>query len=254
MTRTERLGRRAANAALAAALALATAGCGPEPVTGTSGTPGTTSAFEVISTAAPAADAALPAHDIEPMSPGTQRWAEVDPGTGHVGVPFEVRTEPGTGRVERIDRTSQRTLVRDAVGAVLLAEQRDLDDGAVTRFVPPLLLAPPTAIAAQPWESESGVETRRGNAIDREGGRARRTASIGAAERIRTPMGTMDTLRVDSVITMKVPFASMRRETSTWVRPGHGPVAVRSDERILVMGIVPRDRRELRVRLPEGGR
>jgi len=31
-------------------------------------------------------------------------------------------------------------------------------------------------------------------------------------------------------------------------------LAVRSDERILVMGIVPRDRRELRVRLPEGGR
>ena len=254
MNRAAHVGRMASRGTIAAAIVAAAAGCGPEPIAASPGAMTGAPACEVRSTSAPAANASIRADDLEPTAPGTQRWVEVDPGSGRPGDPFEVRTERGTGRVERIDRSSQRTLVRDAAGAVLLAEQRDLDDGAVTRFVPPLLLAPPTATAAEPWESESGVETRRGNAVDREGGRARRTASIRAAERIRTPSGTFDTLRVDSVITMKVPFASMRRETSTWVRPGHGPVAVRSDERILVMGIVPRDRRELRVRLPEGGR
>ena len=60
----------------------------------------------------------------------------------------------------------------------------------------------------------------------------------------------VEAVRVDAALTMKVPFASLRRETSTWVRPGTGPVAVRSDERVLVMGIVPRNRSETRVRLP----
>lgn len=205
-------------------------------------------AFEVLASRAPAPRDVLRAEDIEPLAAGTVRWMSTDGGQ-----PFEVSTEAVPPRFERRDPVATRTLARTADGGVALERQEDASDGAVLVFTGPLLLAPAELAPGDEPNSTSGVITERGTARDNDGGRAQRSLRIASVDRVRTPLGEFEAVRVDAALTMKVPFASLRRETSTWVRPGTGPVAVRSDERVLVMGIVPRNRSEMRVRLPGTG-
>jgi len=205
-------------------------------------------AFEILASRAPSAADALRADDIEPLAAGSVRWLTTDGGP-----PFEVSTEEVPPRFERRDPVATRTLARTADGGVALERQRDASDGAVLVFTGPLVLAPARLAPGDEPTSTSGVITERGQARDNDGGRAQRSLRIASVDRVRTPLGEFDAVRVDAALTMKVPLASLRRETSTWVRPGTGPVAVRSDEQVLVMGIVPRNRSETRVRLSATG-
>lgn len=205
-------------------------------------------AFEVLSSRAPAAADALRADELEPLVPGTVRWQR----TGG-GAPFEVVTEGAAPRFTRTDPVASRTLVRGEDGAVTLERQRDASDGAVLAFTAPLVLAPARLAPGEEPSCASGVITERDAARDNDGGRAQRSMRIASVDRVRTPLGEFDAVRVDATLSMKVPFASLRRESSTWVRRGDGPVAVRSDERVLVMGVVPRNRTETRVRLAAPG-
>jgi hypothetical protein len=213
--------------------------------------------FEVLSTADAPAGTVVPAADLEPMAAGATTWEDVE-----TGVRFEIRTgaadasaggaPPDAARAVRTDPADERTLSRAADGAVAMVSQRDRSDGAVTAFDPPLELAPAALAAGDEHRVESRAEvTRRaGGSSDR--GRATRTARLAAVDRIRTPLGTFDAPRVDVRFELEVPFASLTRQTSTWIRPGEGPVAVRSEERILVMRVMPRERRSIRVRVPDG--
>jgi hypothetical protein len=205
--------------------------------------------FEVLSTADAPAGTTVAAAELEPVAVGRATWEDVESGAR-----FEVRTEPAAvpACTVRTDPADERTLRRAADGAVSLVSQRDRADGAVTAFDPPLELAPPAlaAGAERHVESRASVTRRAGGSSD--GGSATRTVRLAAVDRVRTPLGTFDAPRVDARFELDVPFARLTRQTSTWIRPGDGPVAVRSEERILVMGIVPRQRRSIRVRLPDG--
>jgi hypothetical protein len=204
--------------------------------------------FEVLVSRTPDPAATVRAGELEPMGAGRQRWQRTD-----ATEPFEVRTEPVGEGVTRTDPRGTRTLRVTPDGSVGLVSQRDAADGAMTIFDPPLPLAPPALHAGEEPAASARITTERAGTRADDGGHANRTVRIAAVERIRTPLGEFDAVRVDAVFAMKMAFASLRRETSTWIRPGDGPVAVRSDERILVMGIVPRNTAETRVRLPGGG-
>lgn len=205
-------------------------------------------AFEVLSSRAPAAADSLRADEIEPLEPGSARWQRTD-GSGA----FEVATSGTSPRFTRTDPVATRTIARAEDGTVTLERQRDAADGATLVFTAPLLLAPPRLAPGEEPSCSSGVITERDQARDNDGGRAQRSMRIASVDRVRTPLGEFEAVRVDATLSMKVPFASLRRESSTWVRRGTGPVAVRSDERVLVMGVVPRNRAETRVRLPSAG-
>ena len=205
--------------------------------------------FEVLSTADAPSGTTVAAAELEPAAVGAATWEDVD-----TGARFEVRTEAAAvpACTVRIDPADERTLRRAADGAVSLVSQRDRSDGAVTAFDPPLELAPAALAAGAERHAESrAVVTRRAGGSS-DGGSATRTVRLAAVDRVRTPLGTFDAPRVDARFELDVPFARLTRQTSTWIRPGDGPVAVRSEERILVMGIVPRQRRSIRVRLPDG--
>lgn len=248
--------RRACTAAgaVACAAVLAASGCtgtGAAAGIGASrpAAEGTRPAFEVLSSRAALEGDALRAEDLEPLVAGSVPWRRAEGGE-----PFAVTTSGAAPRFQREDPVATRTLVRADDGTVTLERQRDAADGAVLVFTSPLVLAPPGLAPGEEPACTSGVVTEREKARDNDGGRAQRTMRIASVDRVRTPMGEFEAVRVDATLAMKVPFASLHRETSTWVRIGVGPVAVRSDERILVMGVVPRNRTETRVRLPEGGR
>lgn len=208
--------------------------------------------FAVLSERAPQTDAQVPSSNLEPTRATIERWGVVGADTA-----FEVRMSV-TGnedneRWSRSEPSTTRVLGRSKAGEVTLIEQTDSSDGSTTRFLQPLVLAPTVLRAGEECTSTSVVVTVRGDAVDNEGGRAQRSMKLASEDRIQTPLGECNALRIDSVFTMKVPFASMRRETSIWVRAGDGPVAIRSVEKILVMGVVPRNRSETRVRLPATG-
>lgn len=203
-------------------------------------------AFEVIGSS-PAADGlSVDAATLEPIAAGTARWHVL--GGGEVAVTTAATPDGAT----RTEPKSVRTLSRAADGGVLLDSQTDGADGTTTRFDPPIVLAPGVLRAGEEPASGAAVITERGEMRDREGS-AQRSMRIAAVDRVRTPLGEFDAVRVDSVFSMKMKYASLRRESSTWVRPGSGPVAVRSEERILVMGVVPRRTSETRVLLPADG-
>jgi len=208
--------------------------------------------FAVLSERPPQTEAQVLSSNLEPTRATIERWGVVGEATA-----FEVRMSV-TGnedneRWSRSEPSATRVMGRSKAGEVTLVEQTDSSDGSTTRFLQPLVLAPPVLRAGEECTSTSVVVTVRGDAVDNEGGRAQRSMKLASDDRIRTPLGECNALRIDSVFTMKVPFASMRRETSTWIRPGDGPVAIRSVEKILVMGVVPRNRSEMRVRLPATG-
>ena len=208
--------------------------------------------FDVLSERTPQTDAQVLSSNVEPTRATIERWGVVGEATA-----FEVRMSV-TGnedneRWTRSEPSATRVMARSKTDEVTLIEQTDSSDGSTTRFLQPLVLAPAVLRAGEECTSTSVVVTVRGDAVDNEGGRAQRSMNLASEDRIRTPLGECNALRIDSVFTMKVPFASMRRETSTWIRPGDGPVAIRSVEKILVMGVVPRNRSETRVRLPATG-
>jgi hypothetical protein len=237
--------RRRCAAVLAAAAALVAAGgCAmapgagrPAPVT-----------LEVLTSRAPDPATALSAAELEPTAPGASPWQVI--GTD---ARFTMRIEALPGGATRTDPAGTRSMEVGPDGSVALRSQADAADGAETAFAPPLMLAPARLRAGEEPAAESRLTTRRAGVGGDDAGSARRTLRIASVDRVRTPLGEFDAIRVDAVLTMKLPFASMTRQSSTWVRAGVGPVAVRSDERILVMGIVPRNTAETRVRLPGGG-
>ena len=228
-----------AAAALGAAAPLA--GCESAPVVAPP-----RAAFEVIGSSPATADLSVDAATLEPVVAGTSRWQVV--GGGEVAVTTATTPDGAT----RTEPRSVRTLGRAADGGVLLEAQTDAADGSTTRFDPPIVLAPGVLRAGEEPASGAAVITERGEMRDREGS-AQRSLRIAAIDRVRTPLGEFDAIRVDSVFSMKMKYASLRRESSTWVRAGTGPVAVRSEERILVMGVVPRRTSETRVLLPSAG-
>ena len=208
--------------------------------------------FAVLSEQTPQTVAQVLSSTLEPTRATIERWGVVGEATA-----FEVRMSV-TGnedneRWTRSEPSATRVMARSKTDEVTLIEQTDSSDGSTTRFLQPLVLAPAVLRAGEECTSTSVVVTVRGDAVDNEGGRAQRSMKLASEDRIRTPLGECNALRIDSVFTMKVPFASMRRETSTWVRAGDGPVAFRSVEKFLVMGVVPRNRSETRVRLPATG-
>ena len=228
-------------ATVAASCAALLGGCESMPAA-----PPPAAGFEVLGSSPAGPDLAVSAEALEPMMPGEVRWQVI--GGGEV----VVSTTPTAEGATRTERRSVRTLSRAADGGVLLESQTDTADGATTRFDPPVLLAPAVLRPGEEPASGAAVITERGELRDRDGS-AQRSIRIAAVDRVRTPLGEFDAVRVDSVFSMKMKYASLRRESSTWVRVGAGPVAVRSEERMLVMGVVPRRTSETRVLLPGRG-
>jgi hypothetical protein len=208
-------------------------------------------AFTVLRSGPVPADAEVRATDAEPLATGTVRWAILPEGTtGRAATRTERTERAADGRWMRTADEGTRTLAQDADGTVRLVRQQDAKDGSVTEFRPPLAIAPPALGAAADFASDAAVGVTRGAVAEPDAGKAQRTMRLAGLDRVRTPLGEWDALRVETTFTMKVPFASLRRDTVAWVARGRGPIAVRLDERVLVMGIVPRDRHEMRVRMP----
>lgn len=207
--------------------------------------------FTLLSEGPAPAGTQISARDLEGLTPGTLAW-QVAPATGAPRCVAIETSQAPDGRWRRTGPDGTRMMAIAANGAVSMEEQTDAKDGATTLFEPALLLAPPTLGLGDEAPADSTLTIVRGKTHDRNGGRARRTARIMGIDRVRTPLGEFDAVRVETAFALKAPYASLRKDATVWVRPGTGPIATFIDERVLVMGVIPRDRREALVRMPPG--
>ncbi len=123
-------------------------------------------------------------------------------------------------------------------------------DRAISRFEPALVMGVPQLGRGESVEgsAEMRVLTQDEPPKDRDRGTAVRRLTYAADETIRTPQRTVRCQRVEVEFHAKLRFADATIRTVRWIEPGVGPVAEDRTERIVVMGLIPTERRRVLVR------
>lgn len=197
--------------------------------------------FEILSTAS--VPFAVDASDqIAPMD-ANWAWKMVDANGRATGDPviatLAVSTElhGGMWMVPMIDG-DREFLRRGNDGELLLVAVEAPNDKAISIFTPALVLAPRQMHMDEIFLSSSSMRVDwmddRG---ERDRGVGERTTRIVRAERIRTPLGEFQTMRVETKFEAVLRFAKAQRSTTLWIAAGIGPVAEEWHGRVTVMGI-----------------
>jgi len=135
------------------------------------------------------------------------------------------------------DRTEYRR--RDADGTIRSPAVIDHRQRALTRFDPPLTLAPATLTPGTPVTEEVAMRVldARNPKRVRESGHATRTIEYVDDQRLRTPWGDLDAKRVVVTFEARLRLARADTRTTLWVTPGRGVVAREDEERLRVLGL-----------------
>ena len=145
------------------------------------------------------------------------------------------------------DRQSQYWNIHD--DGIVMTAVVDHDENALTMFRPSLpvgqrIFQPePEAIEAQMRVVQADNPRRR-----RESGTATQRARYAANERIRTPDGTFDVIRIDIEFTADLRMADVRSTTRLWLEPELGCLAREESRRLSVLGVPGRTTTRLFVR------
>jgi hypothetical protein len=241
-----RVGARRGPPALGAlAIALAAGCAGPPPVADDS----------IFAVVGPAGEAlAVRGEDLYSFAPGEQPFEVAlgdDPGsmitlTGSTstehGAEFAIAESdgapptPGAGGAEprRVE-----FLARGDGGETILVAVLEADRHSLTRFDPPLVVAPAELAPGETRRAESDMTVldARSRERVRERGRAERSIAHEGAERLRTPGGEVTAQRIAVEFTADLRLADAHRRDVFWVVPGVGVVACTSDEAIEVLGL-----------------
>jgi hypothetical protein len=126
----------------------------------------------------------------------------------------------------------------DDEGAIVMPAAIDHKQRALTRFSPPLPIAPPEL----PIGEQQAVEVRM-RVLDlenprkqRESGAALRTIEYVGDERLLTPRGELTAHRIEIHFIADLTFADAETRTTCWVVPGQGMIATRMIEEIRILG------------------
>ncbi len=123
-------------------------------------------------------------------------------------------------------------------GDISLVAVEAPNDQAISIFTPPLVLAPRQMHMNEIFASSSEMRV---NWMDDRGERDRgigeRTTRIVRAERIRTPLGEFETMRVETKFEAVLRYAKVQRSTTLWIAADIGPVAEEWRGQVSVLGI-----------------
>ena len=197
--------------------------------------------FEILSTAS--VPFAVDASDqIAPMG-ANWTWQRVDANGRATGDPviatLGVSTElhGGMWMVPMIDG-DREFLRRGNDGDLLLVAVEAPNDKAISIFTPALVLAPRQMHMDEIFASSSSMRVDwMDDGGERDRGVGQRTTRIVRAERIRTPLGEFQTMRVETKFEAVLRFAKAQRSTTVWIAAGIGPVAEEWHGKVTVMGI-----------------
>jgi hypothetical protein len=131
-------------------------------------------------------------------------------------------------------------------GGVAMPASIDHNRNALTRFSPPLVLAPAALEPGESVTAESDMRVVDAENTDnqRESGTATRTITYAGIERIRTSAGTFTTARIEVKFTADLNLAEASNRHTYWVVPGRGIVALKLSETIRVLGLRQKPREQ----------
>jgi len=128
-------------------------------------------------------------------------------------------------------------------------------DEAVSRFEPALAMGVPQLGAGESVEGNSEMVVLSSKALmkQRDKGTAARRLAYTRDETIRTASGERACRRVEVDFKAELGMAKATVHSVRWVEPGVGPIAEERREKIVVLGLVPTERRRVIVRALPGG-
>jgi len=140
----------------------------------------------------------------------------------------------------------------DESGNVVLTAGADRGEDALSLFDPPMIIAPATLPHVTPHE-QADISMR---VIDldnakneRESGTATRRIELVGTQVIRTPLGEMQAMRVESDFKADLKLADVHEHAVFWIVPGRGIVAEDVQESTQVLGAFETTKRRTLVRV-----
>lgn len=159
---------------------------------------------------------------------------------------------PADPAVTLVEEGDAQTLHLTGVGGPMIAMTRTdaHREGSVSRFEPALLVGRAEIMPGSTVEGTASmiVNSMEGAGRERDRGTATRRLQSVSDETIRTPLGELQCTRVEIEFRATLRFAEATVRTTRWIVPGVGPVAEQEHERILVLGLIPRDSTRVMVR------
>ncbi|MEN9668785.1 MAG: hypothetical protein RLZZ386_692 [Planctomycetota bacterium] len=197
--------------------------------------------FEILSTTS--VPFAVDASDQIASMGANWTWQLVDANGRATGDPviqsIAVSTElhGGMWMVPMIDG-DREFLRRGSDGELLLVAVEAPNNKAISIFTPALILAPRQMHMDEIFASSSSMRVDwMDDGGERDRGVGERTTRIVRAERIRTPLGEFQTMRVETKFEAVLSLAKAQRSTTVWIAAGIGPIAEEWRARVTVMGI-----------------
>ncbi|MDY7108342.1 MAG: hypothetical protein SYC29_06865 [Planctomycetota bacterium] len=138
---------------------------------------------------------------------------------------------------------------RNEADDIIMPATIDHDENALTRFDPPLLIAPKTLEPGTPVEAESEmvVVDARNPDQQRERGTAKRTIEYIDDQRIRTPLGEFRAQRIVVHFTADLRLADAENTTTCWLAPDLGIIARLREEEVRILGLISTRKRSVSV-------
>lgn len=134
---------------------------------------------------------------------------------------------------------SELSVKVEADGDVVLLRTLESADKVITTFSPGMLIAPremsPGQTRVESFEMVVHPADKPGEVQAR--GDATVTLEHLGVERLTTPAGEIEAMKIRSVLKVKLGQAEVENTTTSWFAPGKGVVAERRRERVVVMGV-----------------
>ncbi|MCE9618531.1 MAG: hypothetical protein K8R92_01315 [Planctomycetes bacterium] len=198
------------------------------------------------------AECSVEAKDLYPAAEGTSLW-RVESGADEGDV-IEMKVSRAADGAWSIEEPGQRVtrLQWNEDGSCAMHGVDSLTERTRSVFDPPLPMCPTRLTSASPFESSSAMRvesTDTGKERDR--GPAARTLTIEGKANITTELGTFDCTVVTMQFTAALRHAAVERSVTIWSAQGIGPIAERTREKVVVLGLFPRTADRLLVKISE---
>jgi len=235
---------------------------GPRPVE--SGTPTIDAAgaratiiapgLEVVSRAP--ASGSVDGRDLQPRPGDESEWKLLAASASGARAPGEVLTvrmvrESRHGAAFALVEGEIRTLHLNGVeeGAPTMVATDAFADESVSRFAPALVLGRTPIAPGECVESQSTMVVEKlDGGRERDRGTATRRLCYAGDETIRTSLGEFPCRRIEIRFEANLRFAKATVTTVRWILPGVGPIAEQEHEKIVILGLIPKESSRVLVR------
>lgn len=131
------------------------------------------------------------------------------------------------------------TLVELDDGSLAMSREENRAERVIVEFIPPLVVYPARLEAGAPLEQSLRMVVHPINNPSRvqNQGEAKQTLRFEGRERIDTPLGTLETVKISGALEADLGGPQVRNESQEWLVPGMGAVASKQMERTMLLGV-----------------